>query len=65
MRRLFLLAVILSASFRSHYEVLDEDNLAKGAEKRTFENYYKNHDSDYNYNWEKMFNKLGFIKVNK
>ena len=56
---------VQSEVFRSHYKAIDEDNLAKGAEKRTFENYYKNHDSDYNYNWEKMFNKLGFIKVNK
>jgi hypothetical protein len=62
MRRILLLAVTLSASFRSHYEALDEDNLANGAEKRTHENYYKNHDPYYNYNWEELFNKLGFTK---
>ena len=30
--------------------------------ENTFENYYKNHDPYYNYNWEELFNKLGFTK---
>ncbi len=40
----------LSQSFRDFYECLNK------------ENYYKYHDPDYNYNWEKMLNDLGFTK---
>ena len=40
----------LSQSFRSHWEWQKK------------ENYYKNHDPNYKYNWEKMFNDFGFKK---
>ena len=51
----------LSESFRSHYEALDESYVSKG-EKRRQENYYKYHDDNYEYDWEKLLIGLGFIK---
>lgn len=54
--------VSLSETFRSYYEAIDENRLAKGADKRTNENYYKHYKKDYNYNWEELFDKLGFTK---
>ena len=54
--------VSLSETFRSYYEAIDENRLAKGADKKTNENYYKHYKKDYNYNWEELFDKLGFTK---
>ena len=51
----------LSSSFRSYYKALDDERESQGL-KRKHENYYKNYDSNYNYNWEKMLNDLGFTK---
>ncbi|MCR5070146.1 MAG: hypothetical protein K6A78_10215 [Prevotella sp.] len=51
----------LSEPFRSHYEAIDNYYESKG-QKRKQENYYRHHDENYKYDWEKLFIELGFTK---
>ena len=51
----------LSEPFRSYYEAIDNYYESKGQERKQ-ENYYRHHDENYKYDWEKLFIELGFTK---